>query len=101
MTLPDFNKAWAKLLADCKPRLSAGGKIAYIISPTEDKDAGVVIDHAMEMAAAAMGLGYRVHRRIIVTYQTQQATGQQVTWARENRRLLKLYRDLVILEPAK
>jgi len=101
MTLPDFNKAWAKLLADCKPRLNTGGKVAYIISPTEDKDAGVVIDHALEMAAAAMQLGYRVHRRIIVTYQTQQATGQQVTWARENRRLLKLYRDLVILEPVK
>jgi hypothetical protein len=53
------------------------------------------------MAAAAMANGYRIHRRIIVTYQTQQATGQQVTWARENRRLLKLYRDLVILEPIK
>ena len=101
MTLPDFNKAWAKLLTDCKSRLSVGGKIAYIISPTEDKEGGVVVDHAMEMAAAAMSIGYRIHRRIIVTYQTQQATGQQVTWARENRRLLKLYRDLIILEPIK
>lgn len=101
MTLPDFNKAWSKLLTDCKSRLSAGGKIAYIISPTEDKEGGVVVDHAMEMAAAAMAIGYRIHRRIIVTYQTQQATGQQVTWARENRRLLKLYRDLIILEPIK
>lgn len=98
MSLPDFNKAWAKLLTDCKSHLSATGKVAYIISPTEDKEAELVVDHALEMAAAAMQLGYRVHRRIIVTYQTQQATGQQVTWARENRRLLKLYRDLVILE---
>ena len=101
MTLPDFNKAWSDLLKACKTHLSPGGKIAYIISPTEDKDAGLVIDHAMEMAAAAMANGYRIHRRIIVTYQTQQATGQQVTWARENRRLLKLYRDLIILEPIK
>jgi hypothetical protein len=101
MTLADFNQAWTKLLTDCKPHLNTGGKVAYIISPTEDKEGGVVVDHAMEMAAAAMKLGYRVHRRIIVTYQTQQATGQQVTWARENRRLLKLYRDLIILEPIK
>jgi DNA modification methylase len=101
MTLPDFNAAWVKLLKDCRGHLNDGGKVAYIISPTEDKDAGVVIDHAMEMAAAAMGVGYRIHRRIIVTYQTQQATGQQVTWARENRRLLKLYRDLVVLEVVK
>lgn len=101
MTLPDFNKAWSDLLKACKTHLSPGGKIAYIISPTEDKEGGVVVDHAMEMAAAAMAIGYRIHRRIIVTYQTQQATGQQVTWARENRRLLKLYRDLIILEPIK
>ena len=101
MTLPDFNKAWSDLLKACKTHLSPGGKIAYIISPTEDKEGGVVVDHAMEMAAAAIAIGYRIHRRIIVTYQTQQATGQQVTWARENRRLLKLYRDLIILEPIK
>ena len=101
MSLPVFNEAWTSLLTTCKDHLIPGGKVAYIISPTEDKDAGVVIDHALEMAAAAMTLGYRVHRRIIVTYQTQQATGQQVTWARENRRLLKLYRDLVVLEAVK
>lgn len=101
MTLPDFNAAWVKLLKDCRSHLNEGGKVAYIISPTEDKDAGVVVDHAMEMAAAALANGYRIHRRIIVTYQTQQATGQQVTWARENRRLLKLYRDLVVLEVVK
>ena len=52
------------------------------------------------MAAAAMSVGMRIARRVIVTYQTQQATGQQVTWARENKRLLKLYRDLVIMEIA-
>jgi hypothetical protein len=90
-----------KLLKDCRGHLNEGGKVAYIISPTEDKDAGVVVDHAMEMAAAALSNGYRIHRRIIVTYQTQQATGQQVTWARESRRLLKLYRDLVVLEVVK
>jgi hypothetical protein len=42
---------------------------------------------------------WHVERRIIVPYQTQQATGQQVTWARENKRMLKLYRDLVVLVP--
>jgi hypothetical protein len=100
MTLPDFNKAWSDLLKACKAHLAPSGKVAYIISPTEDKEGGAVIDHAMEMAVAAAAAGYRIHRRIIVTYQTQQATGQQVTWARENRRLLKLYRDLIILELA-
>jgi hypothetical protein len=40
---------------------------------------------------------WRVERRIIVPFTTGQATGQQVTWARDNRRMLKLYRDLVVL----
>jgi hypothetical protein len=43
--------------------------------------------------------GWHIERRIIVPYNTQQATGQQVTWARENKRMLKLYRDLVVLTP--
>lgn len=101
MDLAGFDKAWSALLAACKAHLTPAGKLAFIISPTEDKDACMVIDHAMEMAAVAMSCGYRVNRRIIVTYQTQQATGQQVTWARENRRLLKLYRDLVVMEVVK
>lgn len=101
MGLDQFNAAWLELVKTCKANLKKNGKIALIISPTEDKDAGIVIDHAFEMTAAAMSVGLRVHRRIIVTYQTQQATGQQVTWARENKRLLKLYRDLVIMEMAK
>ena len=98
MSLDQFNAAWLELIKTCKANLKKGGKVALIISPTEDKEAGIVIDHAFEMAAAAMDVGMRVARRVIVTYQTQQATGQQVTWARENRRLLKLYRDLVIME---
>lgn len=100
MSLDQFNTAWLELIKTCKANLKKGGKVALIISPTEDKDAGIVIDHAFEMAAAAMSVGMRIARRVIVTYQTQQATGQQVTWARENKRLLKLYRDLVIMEIA-
>jgi hypothetical protein len=70
--------------------------MAYIISPTQ-KDDGSVVDHATDMLDKLKK--WRVERRVIVPYQTQQATGQQVTWARENKRMLKLYRDLVILTP--
>jgi hypothetical protein len=55
-----------------------------------------VIDHATDMLAPFTENGWHVERRIIVPYQTQQATGQQVEWARERKRLLKLYRDLVV-----
>lgn len=95
LELDKFYTAWDDVLTGTKER---AGRVAYIISPTQLDD-GTVVDHATDMLRVAWDIGYMVERRIIVTYQTQQATGQQVEWARENRRLLKLYRDLVVLKP--
>jgi hypothetical protein len=93
MDLAAFYDAWTTVLGAAKGRAE---RVAYIISPTQNED-GSVVDHATDMLRSAWDVGFTVERRIIVTYSTQQATGQQVTWARENRRLLKLYRDLVVL----
>lgn len=93
MTLDDWNAAWSSVLKSCAGRAE---RIAYIISPTQNED-GSVTDHATDMLRAAWDAGLTVERRIVVPYSSQQATGQQVTWARENRRMLKLYRDLVVL----
>lgn len=93
MDLAAFYDAWDLTLKAVKDRAE---RVAYIISPTQLDD-GTVVDHATDMLRVAWDHGYQVERRVIVTYQTQQATGQQVEWAREHRRLLKLYRDLVVL----
>lgn len=95
MSLQEFYDAWYNTVKICADHTE---RIAYIISPTQLDD-GTVVDHATDMLRPFRELGWRVERRIIVTYQTQQATGQQVEWAREHRRLLKLYRDLVVLTP--
>jgi hypothetical protein len=91
--LDEFYANWASV---AKATMEHTSRVAYIISPTQLDD-GSVADHATEMLAPFLDEGWRVERRIIVPYQTQQATGQQVEWARENKRLLKLYRDLVVL----
>lgn len=96
MPLDAFYTAWAEIIKTCSAHIAPKGRIAYIISPTQCED-GSVIDHTTDMLRACWDAKLVVERRIIVPYSTQQATGQQVTWARENRRLLKLYRDLVIL----
>lgn len=93
MDLDAFYAAWDQVAKTC---MEHAGRIAYIISPTQ-RDDGSVVDHATEMVAPFAENGWRVERRIVVPYQTQQATGQQVEWARANKRLLKLYRDLVVL----
>ncbi len=93
-SLDEFYKSWTAVV---KAVLEHTERIAYIISPTELREENRVIDHATDMLVPFMENGWRVERRIIVPYSTQQATGQQVTWARENKRLLKLYRDLVVM----
>jgi DNA methylase len=97
MPLQDFYAQWDHLFKECAEHLADDGHIAFIISGTLCDD-GVVIDHAMDMTDRANALtDMGIARRIIVPYQTQQATGAQVTYARENKRLLKLYRDLVVM----
>lgn len=95
MPIDHFMVSWAQVVKNAKAKLADGGRVAFIVSPTQLED-GAVVDHAVAMALV-FGHKMRIERRIIVPYQTQQATGQQVTWARENKRLLKLYRDLVVL----
>lgn len=98
MSLAAFMESWQRIVKECAAHLAEGGHLAYIISPTHLDD-GRVVDHAFHMCVSAAAVaGLDITRRIIVPYNTQQATGQQVTWARENKGLLKLYRDLVVLK---
>jgi hypothetical protein len=91
--LEKFRESWAAVVKTCKSHLSDSGHLAFIVSPTQLDD-GTVVDHAFEMYAACVDAKLTPVRRIIVPYQTQQATGQQVQWAKDKKRLLKLYRDL-------
>lgn len=93
MDLETFYDSWSRIVKLCTDRAD---RVAYIISPTQNED-GSVVDHATDMLETFHSEGWKVERRIIVPYSTQQATGQQVTWARENKRMLKLYRDLVVM----
>lgn len=92
----DFNAAWLAIARTCFPRLTEGGTLAFSISPSVDGER--VVDHAFQMYVACLETGFKMHRRIIAPYQTQQATGQQVNWAREKRQLLKRYRDIVVFK---
>jgi hypothetical protein len=96
MDLEAFYAAWRAVV---KAAIGHAGRIAFIVSPAEVKDDNLVVDLAAGMLPAFTDEGWRVERRIIVPYSTQQATGQQVEWARDNRKMLKLYRDLVVFTP--
>lgn len=93
MSLDDFLSAWSAVVKACAAHLS--GRLAFIVSPAETDDG--VVDLAWLMYRACDDAGLEAERRVVVPYNTQQATGQQVEWARRERKLLKLYRDLVVL----
>lgn len=95
MPLDGFMAAWAAVVRACVPHLAAGGHLAFIIGPTYDGTR--VYDHAFDLARVAWDCGFVTERRFIVTYTTQQANGTEVTWARDHKRHLMLYRDLVVL----
>ena len=97
MDLDAFMHSWKKIVFFCKTHLAEKGYLAFIISPSVDGER--VVDHAFDLYAACQQAKLKPHRRIIVTYQTQQATGQQVEWARREKQLLERYRDLVIMRP--
>jgi transposase len=98
MSLDDFLAAWQKTLKTCAAHIAPDGLVAFIVSPAEDTDSNRVVDLALLMYRISEEQGFRCCRRIIAPYATQQANGQQVTWARTNRKLLKLYRDIVVLD---
>jgi hypothetical protein len=61
MELDVFMDAWARVVSTCVERLAPGGKLAYIISPTQ-KD-WQVTDHAVEMRQACLDAGL-IQRRV-------------------------------------
>lgn len=101
MQLDAFLAAWSDVARACMKHVSERGRIAFIVSPAdvkgEDEQRGVV-DLALLMLQPFEKAGWKPIRRIIVPYSTQQATGDQVNKARAGRWMLKLYRDLVVLE---
>jgi hypothetical protein len=97
MSLDAFYAAWADIVKTCSKHITPKGRIAYIISPTFNKDDGSVIDHAMNMLPACWKAGLAIERRINIPYSTQQTNGAQVEWAREKHFMLARYRDLVVL----
>lgn len=92
-----FTETLLAVIHESVARLRSGGHVALLMGATQKE--GRFIDHAFEIACHAEGMGLTVIQRIIVPYTTQQFRGADVTWARDNKQLLKAYRDLVIFRP--
>lgn len=94
MTLEDFNKNLSGLINSISKKLSPGSHISLIIQPTQWKaPEKQFTDHIADMLKA---VNLPVDMRIQAPYESQQCTAQMVEWAKENRQLLVLSREIVV-----
>jgi len=99
MPLEDFYSALTDFVLACSEKMHPGARIAMLMQPTqwkaEDKK---VIDHNIEFIKRVHGDKIRYRRRIDCPYESQQNNAQQVEWAKENKDVLEISRELIIWE---
>jgi hypothetical protein len=94
MPLDEFTKALATIINGFVKKLSPGAVIALLMQPTQWKaPEHQYTDHVLDMARAVK---LRIDMRVQCPYESQQANAQQVEWAKANRKVLVLSRELVI-----
>lgn len=99
MSLEDFNKTLSALIlhyAKCLGRSQRDkpSYIALIIRPTQwNADNKAYTDHVTDMVTQ---VGLPVDMRISAPYSSEQYNAQCVNWAKENKKLLVLTRDIVV-----
>lgn len=93
MDLSAFNESLAKIINDFAKKLS-NAYIALIIQPTQWKaPEREFTDHIGDMLRA---IKHPVDMRISVPYESQQCNAQMVEWAKANKKLLVLSREIVV-----
>ena len=96
MSLDKFTEA----LANVVNRIAAKqthGVIALLMQPTQWKSDGrAFVDHVLHLVNAANPKRLTLGNRIWCPYSTEQYNAQQVGWAKENKELLVLTRELII-----
>jgi hypothetical protein len=94
MPLEEFTKALYGIISGFSKKLSAGAVIALLMQPTQwrapDRQ---YTDHVADMIRAVK---LPIDLRVQCPYESQQCTAQMVDWAKENRKVLVLSRELVI-----
>lgn len=82
------------LIKELKNKMDKGF-IAFVISATQKPER---IDHAIEINNIFIKNKFNLVERIILPYSTQQYNGNQVNVAKENKKMLNLFRDLMVYQ---
>lgn len=96
MSLVDFYDNLVKFIIDCSQKMAAGSRIALMMQSTQWRAPNKeVIDHVFDIKSRLnSNLGFEMD--ITCPYESQQATAQQVEWAKENRTVLIINRSITV-----
>ena len=96
MPLEQFTKTLAGFVKEIAKRQSKGA-IALLIQPTQWKAPGRQwTDHVIDLISAVGNRKLIVENRVSCPYNSEQYNAQMVEWAKENKKLLTLTRELII-----
>ena len=94
MPLDEFNNKLSSLITNLAEKLRPSSYIALIIQPTQWKAPGKKFtDHVFDVIRS---VGLPVDMRISCPYSTQQCTPQMMQWAKKDKQLLVISRELII-----
>jgi len=94
MPIDMFHNTLAKTINGFLKKLSPGAVVALILQPTQWKAPDrQFTDHVAEMIRRVDGT---IINRIQAPYESQQCTAQMVEWAKANRQVLTLSREIII-----
>jgi DNA modification methylase len=97
MELDEFYKELTGFVLACATKMHPESYIALLIQPTQwrapDRQ---VVDHVIDLITRLQTKTLKYIRRISCPYNTQQYNAQQIEWAKENRDVLVLTRELIV-----
>jgi hypothetical protein len=94
MPLEQFTTTLAAIINRLAKKLGGGAAIALLMQPTQwNAPDHHYTDHVADMIRA---IKLPIDLRVQCPYESQQCTAQMVEWAKENRKVLVLSRELVI-----
>jgi DNA-binding CsgD family transcriptional regulator len=98
MPLEQFTDSLIKVVNGIASKQTRGA-IALLIQPTQWKaDNREFTDHIMHLVSGVNGKRLRLANRVSCPYSTEQCTPQQVEWAKANKQMLVISRELIIWE---
>lgn len=104
MTLDEFTEKMVGVVRRFGEKMRDGSVIALIIQPTQwrAEPKGSFADHVFDIVqGVSKSKKLTVENRVSCPYSSEQCTPQMVTWAKENKKLLVLSRELTVWKVSK